>query len=105
MTGLYLMNHRAVQNTVPLDARHFTLTKALRQLGYDPALVGYTSTVPDPRTTSPNDPRFLALGDMMDGWRAVATFEPTMDGYFGWVAHHGLCFAAKARGYLAAGRC
>ena len=89
LTGLYLMNHRAVQNTVPLDARHFTLSKAMRQLGYDPALVGYTSTVPDPRTTSHNDPRFLVLGDTMDGWRAVGTFEPNMDGYFGWVAHHG----------------
>ena len=25
LTGLYLMNHRAVQNTVPLDARHMNL--------------------------------------------------------------------------------
>lgn len=89
LTGLYLMNHRAVQNTVPLDRRHFNLAKALRALGYDPALVGYTTTVPDPRTTSPNDPRFLVLGDMMDGFRSVGAFEPNMDGYFGWVAQQG----------------
>ena len=36
LTGLYQMNHRAVQNTVPLDARHFTLARALRAIGYDP---------------------------------------------------------------------
>ncbi len=27
LTGLYLMNHRAVQNTVPLDARHTNLAR------------------------------------------------------------------------------
>lgn len=89
LTGLYLMNHRAVQNTVPLDQRHFNLGKALREIGYDPALIGYTTTTPDPRTTSPNDPRFLVLGDLMDGFRPVGAFEPHMDGYFGWVAQQG----------------
>ena len=89
LTGLYLMNHRAVQNTVPLDRRHFSLGHALRDLGYDPALIGYTTTTPDPRTTSPNDPRFLLLGDLMDGFRSVGAFEPNMDGYFGWVAQKG----------------
>jgi arylsulfatase A-like enzyme len=89
LTGLYLMNHRAVQNTVPLDRRHFNLGKALRAIGYDPALIGYTTTTPDPRTTSANDPRFLILGDLMDGFRSVGAFEPNMDGYFGWVAQKG----------------
>lgn len=89
LTGLYLMNHRAVQNTVPLDQRHFNLGKALRTVGYDPALVGYTTTVPDPRTTSANDPRFAVLGDLMDGFRSVGAFEPDMEGYFGWVAQNG----------------
>ena len=95
LTGLYLMNHRAAQNTVPLDQRHFTLAKALRQLGYDPALIGYTTTVPDPRTTSVNDPRFQVLGDIMDGFRSVGAFEPSMDGYFGWVAHHGFALPPR----------
>ena len=88
-TGLYQMNHRAVQNTVPLDARHLTLPRALRAVGYDPALVGYTTTTPDPRTASPNDPRFSVLGDNMDGWRPVGAFEPEHDGYFGWLAQKG----------------
>src|SRR5580704_7635382 len=58
LTGLYQMNHRAVQNTVPLDARHTTLARALRKVGYDPALIGYTTTTPDPRLASGKDPRF-----------------------------------------------
>lgn len=95
LTGLYLMNHRAVQNTVPLDARHMNLGKALRLLGYDPALIGYTTTTPDPRTTGPRDPRFTTLGDLMDGFRSVGAFEPTMDGYFGWLAHKGYRLPAR----------
>jgi arylsulfatase A-like enzyme len=89
LTGLYLMNHRAVQNTVPLDSRHLNLAKALRQIGYDPALIGYTTTTPDPRANPGKDPRFSILGDLMEGFRAVGAFEPTMDGYFGWLAQKG----------------
>jgi len=89
LTGLYLMNHRAVQNTVPLDARHMTLPRALRNAGYDPALVGYTTTTPDPRTTGTADPRFSVLGDNMEGFRSVGAFEPDHDGYFGWLAQKG----------------
>ncbi|MFC0388406.1 phosphoric/sulfuric ester hydrolase PehA [Muricoccus vinaceus] len=89
LTGLYLMNHRAVQNTVPLDARHSNLAKELRRIGYDPALIGYTTTTPDPRQTGSLDPRFTTLGDLMEGFRAVGAFEPSMDGYFGWLAQKG----------------
>jgi arylsulfatase A-like enzyme len=89
LTGLYQMNHRAVQNTVPLDRRHLTLARALRDCGYDPALVGYTTTTPDPRVASERDPRFTVLGDVMDGFRPVGAFEPEMDAYFGWLAHRG----------------
>ena len=88
-TGLYQMNHRAVQNTIPLDTRHTTLPRALRAVGYDPALVGYTTTTPDPRTTSANDPRFRVLGDNMDEFRSVGAFEPDHEGYFGWLRQKG----------------
>lgn len=67
LTGLYQMNHRVVQNGIPLDARHVTLPQEVRRAGYDPALVGYTTTTPDPRTTHPGDPRFRHLGDTMAG--------------------------------------
>jgi arylsulfatase A-like enzyme len=89
LTGLYQMNHRAVQNTVPLDARHTTLARALRETGYDPALIGYSTSTPDPRVNPAKDPRFARLGDIMDGFRPVGAFEPDKDGYFGWLAHQG----------------
>src|SRR5262252_4146891 len=89
LTGLYMMNHRAVQNTIPLDSRFTNLGHELRRGGYDAALVGYTTTTPDPRTTDAHDPRFLVLGDIMDGFRPVGAFEPYKDAYFGWVASQG----------------
>lgn len=88
LTGQYLMNHRAVQNTIPLDSRFTNLAHELRRGGYDPALVGYTTTTPDPRKTAPHDPRFLVLGDIMDGFHSVGAFE-NRDAYFGWVASQG----------------
>jgi arylsulfatase A-like enzyme len=88
LTGLYMMNHRAVQNTIPLADRFTNLAHELRRGGYDPALVGYTTTTPDPRTTSPNDPRFFVLGDIMDGFHSVGSFE-NRDAYFGWVESQG----------------
>jgi arylsulfatase A-like enzyme len=89
LTGLYQMTHRAVQNTVPLDRRFTNLAHELRALGYDPALIGYTTTTPDPRFTSSNDPRFLVLGDIMDGFRSVGAFEPYKEAYFAWVRSKG----------------
>lgn len=88
LTGMYMMNHRAVQNTIPLDSRFTNLAHELRRGGYDPALVGYTTTTPDPRKTAPNDPRFFVLGDIMDGFHSVGAFE-NRDAYFGWVASQG----------------
>jgi arylsulfatase A-like enzyme len=88
LTGQYLMNHRAVQNTIPLASRFTNLAQELRRGGYDPALVGYTTTTPDPRVTAPSDPRFLVLGDIMDGFHSVGAFE-NRDAYFGWVEGQG----------------
>jgi arylsulfatase A-like enzyme len=82
LTGLYMMNHRAVQNTVPLDARHTNIALEVRKAGYDPALVGYTTTTPDPRITSPHDPRFTVLGADMEGWRPVGSWGMKMEAYF-----------------------
>ncbi len=90
LTGLYMMNHRAVQNTIPLDARHTNVAKEVRKLGYDPAIVGYTTTTPDPRTIPPEDPRFRVLGDLMDGWRPVGFWGMKMEAYFSWVAANGV---------------
>jgi arylsulfatase A-like enzyme len=89
LTGMYAMNHRAVQNTIPLDARHTNLAMEVRKGGFDPALVGYTTTTPDPREWPAMDPAFQVLGDLMHGWRPVGNFEPRMEAYFAWVARQG----------------
>jgi arylsulfatase A-like enzyme len=94
LTGLYQMNHRAVQNTIPLDSRFTNLAHELRRGGYDPALVGYTTTTPDPRKAAPNDPRFFVLGDIMEGFHSVGAFE-NRDAYFGWVANQGFKLPAN----------
>lgn len=86
LTGLYMMNHRAVQNTIPLDSRHTNLAWEARKAGYEPALVGYTTTTPDPRETDANDPRFRVLGAEMDGWKLVGSWGLNRDAYFAWVA-------------------
>ncbi len=89
LTGLYMMNHRVVQNSVPLDMRHTNLAIEMRQLGYEPALVGYTTTTPDPRETPARDPRFRTLGTLMRGWHSVGGFEPDKVSYFNWLRTKG----------------
>ncbi|MBM3570656.1 MAG: sulfatase, partial [Alphaproteobacteria bacterium] len=90
LTGLYVMNHRVVANGVPLDARHPTLSAELRRVGYEPTIVGYTTTTPDPRTVSPHDPRFAQIGNIMEGWKVFAHFdEDDFRNYFAWVASRG----------------
>ena len=56
LTGMYLMNHRSVDNGTPLDARFTNLALEARKAGYDPALIGYTDTSVDPRLYDPKDP-------------------------------------------------
>ena len=90
LTGLYMMNHRVVQNAVPLDRRHTNLALEMRQVGYEPALVGYTTTTPDPRATSARDPRFRVMGSLMHGWYPVGPWEPAKTPYFNWLRAKGI---------------
>lgn len=89
LTGQYMMNHRAVQNTIPLDARHTNIAFEVRKAGYEPALVGYTTTTPDPRVNPAEDPRFKVLGADMEGWRPVGSWGLKMEAYFAWLAAQG----------------
>lgn len=89
LTGLYMMNHRAVQNTIPLDARHTNIAFEVRKAGYEPALVGYTTTTPDPRVNPAEDPRFKVLGADMEGWRPVGSWGLKMEAYFAWLVSQG----------------
>ncbi|MBT6274340.1 MAG: alkaline phosphatase family protein [Chromatiales bacterium] len=95
LTGQYMMTHRVVQNGIPMDARHNNLAYELRRLRYKPAMVGYTTTTPDPREVDANDPRFGALGDLMPGWDPIARFEPARRPYFDWLRQHDVELPAK----------
>jgi arylsulfatase A-like enzyme len=91
LTGLYVMNHRVVANGVPLDARHPNLALEQRRGGLDPCLIGYTTTIPDPRATTERDIRFREWGDVQEGWRVFAHFdEREWRNYFAWVASKGV---------------
>ena len=71
-TGMYMQNHRSVENGTPLDARHTNIALEFRKLGYDPALVGYTDTTPDPRLLSPNDPALKTYEGVLPGFKCLA---------------------------------
>lgn len=100
-TGKYVMNHRVVYNGVPLDARHDHLARMMRRAGYDPALVGYSTTTPDPRGLSPTDFRFRTNGDIADSWRVIAQLDEqrnaveTACNYAGWVTRKAPELAGK----------
>jgi len=71
-TGMYLQNHRSLENGTPLDARHTNIALEFRKLGYDPTLVGYTDTTPDPRLYPPHDPRLKTYEGILPGFNCLA---------------------------------
>lgn len=89
LTGTHVQTHRVTRNGVPLDSTLETMPGLLRAAGYDPALVGYTTTVLDPRRRSPGDPAFRTSGDLMEGWRAMRTLAPARRPYFTYLERHG----------------
>ena len=90
LTGQYMMTHRVVQNSTPLNADFTNIALETRQAGYDPSLIGFTTTTPDPRRTSSNDPRFFILGDVMEGWREVTSFSNDNNPYIGYLRRIGI---------------
>lgn len=85
LTGQYVMNHRVVTNGVPLDRRHAHLAREIRRAGGDPALVGYTTTTPDPFAVGFGDIAFTRMGEAGEGWTVVGDFaeEEHLD-YLAW---------------------
>ncbi|GAI85694.1 unnamed protein product, partial [marine sediment metagenome] len=55
----------------PLDARHTNIALEFGKLGYDPTLVGYTDTTPDPRLFPPHDPRLKTYEGILPGFNRV----------------------------------
>jgi len=70
-TGMYLQNHRSGTNMTPLDRRHTNWALELRKAGYDPVLLGYTDTVPDPRYHAENDPALMNWEGVLPGIKTI----------------------------------
>jgi arylsulfatase A-like enzyme len=89
-TGMYTMNHRVVQNRTPLDAGFTNLALELRKHGYEPGLIGYTTTAIDPRPFPENDPVRRQMNAVLPGFRSVRTVEPeNQRDYYGYLAANG----------------
>lgn len=74
-TGMYLQNHRIVQNGTPLDARHTNFALEARKAGYDPLLFGYTDVSPDPRTRAPGDPDLRKYEGVLPGLTPIVLLD------------------------------
>jgi arylsulfatase A-like enzyme len=68
LTGMYMMNHRSVRNGKPLDARFSNIALEARAAGYEPGLIGFTDTSPDPRQYHANDQALRGYGGVMSGF-------------------------------------
>ena len=87
-TGQYQMSHRVVNNETPTAAHLKTLPWFLREAGYEPALVGYTTTLPDLRALHPGlaRPRTHSIAA---GWDVVRDFEGDRRHYLAWLSGQG----------------
>ncbi len=95
LTGLYMMNHRAVKNGTPVDDRLTNIAREVRKAGYDPTLFGYTDTGPDPRRYPPGDPALTSYEGVLPGMTVGLQLPDHMAP---WIAD------LKAKGYRFEGR-
>ncbi len=84
-TGMYLFNHRCVDNGTPVS-RHLTnWALELRRAGYDPSLFGYTDTGADPGGRDLSDPSLTHYSEPLPG---IGTYTPVRDEVpVPWVEH------------------
>ncbi len=88
LTGQYVMSHRVVSNDTPTGSHLTTLPMLVREAGLEPAMVGYTTTVPDPRAVAPGDPR-RGSATIPPDWHVVRDFEGEREHYLAWLAGRG----------------
>ena len=90
LTGMYMMNHRCVNNGTPMD-RHFTnIGMETRKVGYEPTLFGYTDSTMDPRGLHPNDPDLKSSEGLLPGMIAGVKIDDLQMPCISWL---------KSRGY------
>lgn len=83
-TGMYLHNHRVIQNGTPLARRHTNWAIEARRAGYRPVLFGYTDTSIDPRGVDSQNPWLSNLEGILPGIEAIA---PTLENPDPWRKH------------------
>ena len=96
LTGLYMFNHRVVYNGTPLDRRFTNVALEARKAGYDPVLIGYTSTAPDPRTLEPGDPRLETYEGVLPGMKLIANYTTSWLAWLNGRGYEGLQNTAEA---------
>lgn len=91
LTGMYLQNHRSVTNGSPLDSRHTNIALEMRKLGYNPSLIGYTDTSPDPRLYPENDPLLTTYHGVLSGFNSILgeIVEGTPVAWLRWLEERG----------------
>jgi arylsulfatase A-like enzyme len=90
-TGMYMSNHRCVNNGTPVDSRLSNWALEMRAAGYDPSLFGYTDTAQDPRGMNEDDPRLTHYSEPLPGLNNYTPFKDEVS--MGWVE------SLVARGY------
>ncbi len=83
-TGMYLMNHRSVNQGTPLDRRFTNIALEARKAGYDPVLFGYTDISADPRGLPQHDPKLRTYEGLLPGITPVLKIA---DDIKPWLAH------------------
>ena len=66
-TGMYMQNHRSVNNGTPVDQRFTNWAKEVVKAGFEPSLFGYTDTAVDPRAVRPDDRRLQHYSEPLPG--------------------------------------
>ncbi len=97
LTGLYLQNHRSCINGTPLDRRHPNLALEMRELGYRPALFGYTDTSVDPRDYPQGAPELTTYEGVLPGFDPVCNLPDHQGLWFEWLAREGYAIPANPK--------
>ena len=84
-TGMYLFNHRCVDNGTPVSRHLNNWALEVRRAGYDPSLFGYTDTGADPTGRPVGDPSLTHYSEPLPG---IGTYTPIRDEVpVPWVEH------------------
>ncbi|MIL09566.1 phosphonate monoester hydrolase, partial [Salmonella enterica subsp. enterica] len=88
-TGLYQMTNRVCRNGSPMDARFDNIALAMRRLGYEPTLFGYTDVSPDPRRHAPADPILDSYEGVLPGFSVRQLLPEHQKPWLSWLKARG----------------